>query len=49
MVGKFDTTGAFTQNYEEWDVRGGLAAMLTIALMESKQLIVLGRAVNIRV
>ncbi|MGE0744792.1 MAG: CsgG/HfaB family protein [Rhodospirillales bacterium] len=43
-VGKFDTIGAFTQNYGEWDIGGGLAAMLVSALKESGRFIVVERA-----
>jgi curli biogenesis system outer membrane secretion channel CsgG len=43
-VGKFDAIGAFTAEYGEWDIGGGLAAMLTTALMESGQFIVIERA-----
>jgi curli biogenesis system outer membrane secretion channel CsgG len=43
-VGKFDTVGAFTAKYGDWDIGGGLAAMLTTALMESGRFIVVERA-----
>jgi len=43
-VGKFDAVGSFTQKYGNWDVGGGLAAMLTSALLQSEQFIVLERA-----
>ncbi|MGB8276063.1 MAG: CsgG/HfaB family protein [Alphaproteobacteria bacterium] len=43
-VGKFDAIGAFTSKYGNWDIGGGLAAMLTSALAESKRFIVLERA-----
>ena len=43
-VGKFDAIGAFTENYGDWDIGGGLAAMLTSALVESGRFIVLERA-----
>lgn len=43
-VGKFDAIGAFKEKYGDWDIGGGLAAMLTTGLMESEQFIVLERA-----
>ncbi len=43
-VGKFDAIGAFTATYGNWDIGGGLAAMLTTALTESEQFIVVERA-----
>ncbi len=43
-VGKFDAIGAFTSQYGDWDVGGGLAAMLNTALVESGRFIVLERA-----
>ena len=43
-VGKFDAIGAFRQKYGDWDVGGGLAAMLTTGLVESKRFIILERA-----
>jgi curli biogenesis system outer membrane secretion channel CsgG len=43
-VGKFDAIGAFKEKYGDWDIGGGLAAMLTTALKESEQFIVLERA-----
>lgn len=43
-VGKFDAIGAFTAKYGEWDIGGGLAAMLTTALAESGRFIVIERA-----
>lgn len=43
-VGRFATIGAFAQNYGNWDIGGGLAAMLTTALVESKRFIVSERA-----
>jgi curli biogenesis system outer membrane secretion channel CsgG len=43
-VGKFDAIGAFTAKYGDWDIGGGLAAMLTSALVESERFIVLERA-----
>jgi len=43
-VGKFDAIGAFTAKYGEWDIGGGLAAMLTTALVESGRFVVIERA-----
>jgi len=43
-VGKFDAVGSFTQKYGNWDIGGGLAAMLTSALVNSGQFVVLERA-----
>lgn len=43
-VGKFDAIGAFTAKYGEWDIGGGLAAMLTTALAESGRFVVIERA-----
>ncbi len=43
-VGKFSATGAFTSKYGSWDIGGGLAAMLTSALVESERFIVIERA-----
>ncbi len=43
-VGKFDAIGAFRQKYGDWDIGGGLSAMLTTALVESKRFIILERA-----
>ncbi len=43
-VGKVDAIGAFTAHYGEWDIGGGLAAMLVSALKESDQFIVMERA-----
>jgi len=43
-VGKFTATGAFTAKYGNWDVGGGMAAMLTSALVESNRFIVVERA-----
>lgn len=43
-VGKFSATGAFTSKYGSWDIGGGLGAMLTSALVESKRFIVVERA-----
>ena len=43
-VGKFAATGAFTEKYGQWDIGGGLAAMLVTALLETDQFIVVERA-----
>ncbi len=43
-VGKFSATGAFTSKYGSWDIGGGLAAMLTSALVESQRFNVVERA-----
>ena len=43
-VGKFDAIGAFEQQYGDWDVGGGVSAMMTTALVESGRFIVLERA-----
>lgn len=43
-VGKFDAIGAFTSKYGNWDIGGGLSAMMTSALVESQRFIVLERA-----
>ncbi len=43
-VGKFDAVGSFTAKYGNWDIGGGLAAMMTTALLESERFIVLERA-----
>lgn len=43
-VGKFDSIGAFNAKYGEWDIGGGLSAMLTTALTESGRFVVLERA-----
>lgn len=43
-VGKFDAIGAFTTKYGNWDVGGGLSAMMTSALVESGRFIVVERA-----
>lgn len=43
-VGKFDAIGAFTSKYGGWDIGGGLAAMLTSALVHSGQFVVIERA-----
>jgi curli biogenesis system outer membrane secretion channel CsgG len=43
-VGRFDAVGAFTSKYGNWDIGGGLSAMLTTALVESNRFIVSERA-----
>ncbi|WP_169569424.1 CsgG/HfaB family protein [Sneathiella limimaris] len=43
-VGKFDAIGAFQQQYGDWDIGGGISAMMTTALVESKRFIVVERA-----
>jgi hypothetical protein len=43
-VSKFTTIGSFTANYGDWDIGGGLAAMLVSALKESGSFIVVERA-----
>ncbi len=43
-VGKFDAVGSFTSKYGDWDIGGGLSAMLTTALAESNRFIVIERA-----
>lgn len=43
-VGKFTTLGSLSAKYGEWDVGGGMGAMLTTALVDSKQFLVLERA-----
>ncbi|MCW9003178.1 MAG: hypothetical protein OQJ87_10720, partial [Rhodospirillales bacterium] len=43
-IGRFDAIGAFTAKYGNWDIGGGLAAMLTSALVESERFIVVERA-----
>ncbi len=44
VVDKFSALGTFTAVYGEWDVGGGLAAMLTTALDQSGRFVVLERA-----
>ena len=44
VVDKFESTGAFDAAYGNWDVGGGLAAMLATALEQSGQFVVLERA-----
>jgi curli biogenesis system outer membrane secretion channel CsgG len=43
-VGKFDAIGAFTRKHGNWDIGGGLAAMLTSALIDSGRFVVIERA-----
>ncbi|MFT6558855.1 CsgG/HfaB family protein [Sneathiella sp.] len=43
-VGKFDAIGSFEQQYGDWDIGGGISAMMTTALVESERFIVLERA-----
>lgn len=43
-VGKFDTIGSFTRAYGDWDIGGGVAAMLATALYQSDYFIVTERA-----
>lgn len=43
-VGVFNSTGAFSSKYGDWDVGGGLAAQLSTALDRSGRFIVLERA-----
>jgi curli biogenesis system outer membrane secretion channel CsgG len=43
-VGNFDAVGSFVEEYGQWDVGGGLAAMLTTALIQSNQFVVVERA-----
>ena len=43
-VGKFDAVGSFEQKYGDWDIGGGLSAMMTSALVESDRFIVVERA-----
>ncbi|MGZ3256791.1 MAG: CsgG/HfaB family protein [Croceibacterium sp.] len=44
VVDKFESTGQFNAAYGDWDVGGGLAAMLATALQQSGQFVVLERA-----
>lgn len=44
VVDKFESTGTFSAAYGDWDVGGGLAAMLATALTQSGQFVVLERA-----
>jgi curli biogenesis system outer membrane secretion channel CsgG len=44
VVDKFESTAAFDAAYGNWDVGGGLAAMLTTALQQSGNFVVLERA-----
>lgn len=43
-VGKFDCIGSFRQNFGDWDIGGGISAMLASALSESEQFIVVERS-----
>ena len=43
-VGKFDAVGSFTEKFGDWDVGGGLSAMMTTALAESERFQVVERA-----
>lgn len=43
-VGKFDAIGSFVQKYGNWDIGGGVSAMLVTALKESGRFIVMERA-----
>lgn len=43
-VGKFDAVGSFKAQYGDWDIGGGMAAMLSTALVESQRFIVVERA-----
>lgn len=43
-VGKFDAIGSFEQQYGDWDIGGGMSAMMTTALVESGRFIVVERA-----
>lgn len=43
-VGKFDCIGSFRQNFGDWDIGGGISAMLATALSESEQFIVVERS-----
>ena len=43
-VGKFDTIGSLASKYGEWDIGGGFAAILTSALVETGDFLVLERA-----
>lgn len=43
-VGKFDAIGSFQQQYGDWDIGGGVSAMMTTALVESGRFIVVERA-----
>lgn len=44
VVDKFTAIGSFTAAYSEWDVGGGLAAMLTTALDQSGRFVIVERA-----
>ena len=43
-MGRFDAVGAFTAQYGNWDIGGGLEAMMVSALLESDRFIVVERA-----
>jgi curli biogenesis system outer membrane secretion channel CsgG len=43
-IGKFDAVGSFTEYYGNWDIGGGLEAMLASALVESDRFTVVERA-----
>ena len=43
-VGKFDTIGSLSAKYGDWDIGGGMAAMLTAALVDTRHFMVLERA-----
>lgn len=43
-VGGFQSMGAFTEKYGDWDIGSGLSAMLTSALVDSGRFIVVERA-----
>ncbi|MBE7540534.1 MAG: hypothetical protein HS122_19255 [Opitutaceae bacterium] len=43
-VGRFDCIGSFRQNFGDWDIGGGISAMLSTALSESEQFIVVERS-----
>lgn len=43
-VGTFTTLGSVSEKYGDWDVGGGMGAMLTTALVESKRFLVVERA-----
>src|SRR5689334_18266173 len=43
-VGKFDCIGSFRQNFGDWDIGGGMSAMLATALLECEQFVVVERA-----
>lgn len=43
-VGKFSSIGSFSNQYGDWDIGGGLAAMLTTGLLSSDHFVVVERA-----